>query len=329
MGGIEIMPKVIVYSRVPEDVLACLKETFEVTYYEKLTDDNYSEFMKELTEAEGVLGSGLKVDRELLEKAPKLSVVCNTTVGYDNLVLNDLNEFGVLATNTPEVLDDTVADTMMSLILATRRRIVELDHLVKSGDWKTSVTPDLFGYDVHHKKLGIIGMGRVGQTLAKRAAAGFDMEILYHNRSRNQWAEDTYGATYCSLEELLNESDIVCLLTPLTKETRDLMGKEQFSLMKKDAVFVNGSRGQTVDEEALFHALENGEIYAAGLDVFREEPVPADHPLLKLKNVVSLPHIGSATLETRNKMAKLAADNLVATLTGKDPLTPINPEVRS
>ncbi|MEK4566031.1 D-glycerate dehydrogenase [Alkalihalobacillus sp. FSL R5-0424] len=324
-----MMPKVIVYSRVPEDVLACLKETCEVTYYEKLTDENYSDFMKELTEAEGVLGSGLKVDRELLEKAPKLSVVCNTTVGYDNLVLNDLNEFGVLATNTPEVLDDTVADTMMSLILATRRRIVELDHLVKNGEWRASVTPELFGLDVHHKKLGIIGMGRVGQTLAKRAAAGFDMDILYHNRSRNQWAEDTYDATYCTLEDLLKESDIVCLLTPLTKETQDLMGREQFSLMKKDAVFVNGSRGQTVDEEALLHALENGEIYAAGLDVFREEPVPAAHPLLKLKNVVTLPHIGSATSETRNKMAKLAADNLVAALTGKDPLTPINPEVRS
>ncbi|MCM2675395.1 2-hydroxyacid dehydrogenase [Alkalicoccobacillus plakortidis] len=322
-------PKVIVYSRVPEDLLARIKETCSVTYYEKLTDDNHSEFMKELTEAEGVLGSGLKVDKSLLEKAPKLSVVSNITVGYDNLTIRDLTECGVLATNTPTVLDDTVADTMMSLILATRRRVVELDELVKSGNWKASLTQEHFGLDVHHKKLGIIGMGRVGQTVAKRAAGGFDMEILYHNRSRNNWAEETYGATYCSLDELLEQSDVVCLLTPLTKETYDLMGAEQFKLMKETAVFINGSRGATVDEEALIQALEEGEIYAAGLDVFKEEPVPADHPLLRMKNVVTLPHIGSATLETRHKMAQLAADNLIASLSGDNPPTPINPEVRS
>ena len=157
-----MLPKVIVYSRIPEDVLARIQESCEVTYYEKLTEENHSSFMKELTNAEAVLGSGLKVDKELLAKAPKLSVVSNITVGYDNLVIDDLTERGVLATNTPTVLDDTVADTMMSLILATRRRIVELDQLVKSGNWKANISKEHFGLDVHHKKLGIIGMGRVG-----------------------------------------------------------------------------------------------------------------------------------------------------------------------
>ncbi|MDQ0208237.1 2-hydroxyacid dehydrogenase [Alkalicoccobacillus murimartini] len=324
-----MLPKVIVYSRIPEDVLARIQESCEVTYYEKLNEENHSSFMKELTNAEAVLGSGLKVDKDLLAKAPKLSVVSNITVGYDNLNIDDLTERGVLATNTPTVLDDTVADTMMSLILATRRRIVELDQLVKSGNWKANISKEHFGLDVHHKKLGIIGMGRVGQTVAKRAEAGFDMEIIYHNRSRNEWAEQNHHATYCSLEELLKESDVVCLLTPLTKETYELMGKEEFQLMKKTAVFINGSRGATVDEDALVQALETGEIYAAGLDVFKEEPVPVDHPLLTMKNVVTLPHIGSATHETRHKMAELAADNMLAALGGACPPTPINGEVRS
>ncbi|TSB48159.1 2-hydroxyacid dehydrogenase [Alkalicoccobacillus porphyridii] len=317
-------PKVIVYSRVPDEVLTRIKKECDVTYYEKLTNDNYSDFMKELTEAEGVLGSGLKVDKQLLEKAKRLKVVSNITVGYDNLAIDELTARGVLATNTPTVLDDTVADTMMALILTTRRRVVELDQLVKNGEWKDSIAEEHFGLDVHHKKLGIIGMGRVGQTLAKRAYAGFDMEILYHNRSRNEWAEDTLQAKYCSLEELLEQSDVVCLLTPLTKETEGLMGNQQFELMKSSAVFINGSRGATVDEQALIHALEEGKIYAAGLDVYKEEPVPVDHPLLSMRNVVSLPHIGSATHETRHNMAQLAADNLLAALNGASPPTPIN-----
>lgn len=320
-------PKVIVYSHMPEDILKQIEETCNVTYYEKLTDDNYSSFMKELTETEGLIGSGLKVNEQLLDQGPKLKVVVNKTVGYDNLSVDALTKRGIIATNTPKVLDDTVADTMMSLILATRRRIVELSNLVTSGNWKDHITEEYFGFDVHHKKLGIIGMGRVGQTLAKRARFGFDMDILYHNRSHNEWAEKELDATYCSMEELLKESDIVCLLTPLTKETENLMGKDQFEQMKSTAVFINGSRGATVDEDALVQALTEGKIYAAGLDVFKEEPVPVDHPLLSMKNVVSLPHIGSATHETRHKMAQLAADNLLAVFKGTQPPTPINGEV--
>jgi len=167
--------------------------------------------------------------------------------------------------------------------------------------------------------LGIIGMGAVGTTIAKRAHLGFDMQILYHNRSRNEQAEKLYGATYCSLDELLKQSDYVCLMTPLTPATEKMIGKREFELMKETAIFINGSRGKTVDEEALVDALKTGQILAAGLDVFVEEPVQPDHPLLSLENVVTLPHIGSATYETRMKMAMLGATNLVTGLQGQTP----------
>jgi len=245
--------------------------------------------------------------------------VCNTSVGYDNLDIEELSARGIMATNTPEVLNDTVADTLISLLLATARRIPEMHNLVKNGQWKSMIGEELFGVDVHHKVLGIIGMGAVGTTIAKRAHLGFDMQILYHNRSKNEQAEKLYGATYCSLDELLKQSDYVCLMTPLTPATENMIGKREFELMKETAIFINGSRGKTVDEEALVDALKTGEILAAGLDVFVEEPVHPDHPLLSLENVVTLPHIGSATYETRMKMAMLGATNLVAGLQGQTP----------
>jgi len=216
-------------------------------------------------------------------------------------------------------LNATVADTIIGLILAAARRIPELDHWVKDGQWQTNLEEQWFGVDVHHKTLGIIGMGGIGSVVAKRAHFGFDMEILYHNRSRYKEAEEQYHATYCSMEELLQKSDFVCLMTPLTLETEKLMGKREFELMKRSAIFINASRGKTVDEEALIHAIETGEILGAGLDVFINEPIPSDHPLLLMKNVVTLPHIGSATYETRLKMAMLAAANLVSGLKGETP----------
>jgi gluconate 2-dehydrogenase len=187
----------------------------------------------------------------------------------------------------------------------------ELNQMVKSGKWTSQVGENLYGVDVHHKRLGIIGMGGIGSAIAKRAHFGFDMPILYHNRSRNLEAEQTYQATYCSLEEICQHADFICLMAPLTPKTVKLIGENEFKLMKKSAIFVNGSRGATVDEDALVQALQNGDILAAGLDVFAQEPVSPDHPLLSMDNVVTLPHIGSATYETRLKMAKLAAENLV------------------
>lgn len=259
------------------------------------------------------------MDQKLLDQAPQLKVVSNISVGYDNLDLAELSERRIVATNTPEVLNDTVADTVMGLMLSTARRIPELDHWVKTGQWKANIESEWFGVDVHHKVLGIIGLGGIGAAVAQRANLGFGMDILYHNRSRNEEAEQKYGATYCSMNELLEKSDFVCLMIPHTPQTEKMIGKREFEIMKNSAIFINCSRGKTVDEEALIHALQTGEISGAGLDVFTKEPIDMDHPLLNMKNVVTTPHIGSATNETRFKMAMLAAENLVTGLRGETP----------
>jgi gluconate 2-dehydrogenase len=317
-------PKVILYKKVDSEVLDYLNEICNVVYFEKLNAENYQKFLNELKDADGLIGSGLKVDKKLLDKAQSLKVVSNISVGYDNLNLHELSQRENIATNTPNVLNDTVADTIMGLILASARRITELDHWTKTGQWKENLGEKWFGVDVHHKKLGIIGMGRIGEVLAKRAHLGFDMDILYHNRSRKKNAEERYHAKYCTLEDLLKESDFVCVMTPHTPETEKMISEDEFRLMKNTAIFINASRGKVVDETALVEALRAGEILSAGLDVFAEEPVRADHPLLTMSNVVTLPHIGSATYETRKKMAMFAAENLIAALLGKTPPAQIN-----
>jgi len=317
-------PKVIAYKKIYPEVLAYLREACEVTYLEEWNEATRSAFDEALGEAEGLIGTGLKIDQGLLERAPQLKIVSNIAVGYDNFDLEAMNRHRVMATNTPDVLTDTVADTMMGLILATARRIPEMDQLVKSGSWTAQLTSANFGWDVHHKTLGIVGMGRIGSAIAKRAHLGFDMNILYHNRSRNEEVESLYDATYCSLDELCRQADFVCVMVPLTSETNKLIGEKEFQAMKRTAIFINGSRGATVDEEALVKALQEREILAAGLDVFVKEPVQPDHPLLSMPNVVTLPHIGSATEETRFRMAQFAAQNLVAGVQGKKPPALLN-----
>lgn len=320
-------PKVLVYSKVDPKVLAFVEQTCEVVYFEGLEEETFPTFLQELKDAQGILGAGLKVDDDLLQNAPQLKIVSNISVGYENLHLPAISAQGVMATNTPDVLNDTVADLIMGLMLSTARRLPELDQYVKTGQWDSNLGEQYFGLDIHHKVLGIIGMGGIGSAVAKRAHHGFDMEILYHNRSRKIDAEEKYAASYCTMEELLKNSDFVLLMTPLTPETEKLMGEKEFSLMKKSAIFINSSRGKTVDEEALIHALQTGEIYGAGLDVFVNEPVEVDNPLLSMKNVVTLPHIGSATYETRYKMAMSAASNLVAGLKGETPANLLNKPV--
>lgn len=315
----EAKPKAILFKKLDEQVVAYLQEHCELVYLEGLNEQTRPRFEAELPEAEGILGSGLKVDAALLDRAPRLRVVSNFGVGYDNLDTAELKARGIIAANTPEVLNDSVADAVMGLMLAAARRIPELDRYVRAGRWTGSVGEQYYGTDVHHKTVGIIGMGAIGERIAQRARFGFDMEVLYHNRSRKEDAEHRYGARYCSMDELLAESDFVCLMTPLTSETRGMMGRAEFAKIKPGAIFINASRGATVDEEALLHALKSGIIAAAGLDVFEREPIPGDHPLLALDNVVALPHIGSATHETRLNMAWLAARNLVAALEGKEP----------
>ncbi|KXH78796.1 D-glycerate dehydrogenase [Sporosarcina sp. HYO08] len=284
--------------------------------------------LRELNDVEGMYTAGGTmagmIDQELLDHAPNLKVVSNVSVGFNNFDLEALKKRNVIGTHTPHVLDETVADLAFGLLLATARRIPELDRFVKTGSWKTTTKySDTYGKDVHGSTLGIIGMGRIGEAIAKRARFGFDMDLLYYNRSRKPEAEERYGAEYCDLASLLQRSDFVLMMTPLTPDTYKLIGKEEFLLMKKSAMFINVSRGQTIDEQALVEALQNGEIAAAGLDVFEQEPIEPDHPLLKMPNVVTVPHIGSATAQTELAMAMRAAENLVAVLQGKKPLNPV------
>lgn len=320
-------PKVIVYNQMPEDLLSYIGQSCDIRYYENLESADDPHFLEDLNDAAGLIGAGLQVNEKLLNHAPKLKIVCNVSVGYNNLDIRELTDRKVMASNTPDVLTETTADTIFGLLIATARRMPELDHIVKEGCWKEKNDVTLFGSDVHHKTLGIIGMGRIGRAIANRAHHGFHMNILYHNRSRDSDAEKAFDAAYQSLDELLTESDFVCLMTPLTPETEHLIGKREFQLMKKTAIFINGSRGQTVNEKDLVEALKNEDILAAGLDVYQQEPVSPDHPLLRLNQVVTLPHIGSATAETRYKMAKLAAENLVQGVNGSRPPSLINEEV--
>jgi glyoxylate reductase len=260
------------------------------------------------------------IDKQLLDEAKQLKVVANLAVGYDNIDVAYANEQGVVVCNTPDVLTDTTADLTFGLVLATARRLMEASDYVKNNQWKGWGPLLLAGHDVHHKTIGIVGMGKIGQAVAKRAT-GFEMNILYHNRTRNSEAENTLGATYCSLDELLISSDFVVSLTPLTNETKELFNMDSFKKMKNTAIFINAGRGAVVNEHDLYEALINQEIAGAGLDVFLNEPIESTHPLVGLHNVVALPHIGSASYETRHKMMNLCAENIALVLKGSAPKT--------
>ena len=320
-------PSIILYKKLPDDLLQRLEEHFTVTQVSNLSPPTVEQHAEAFANAEGLLGSSEKVDDALLEKMPKLRATSTISVGYDNFDVDALNARKVLLMHTPTVLTETVADTLMALILATSRRVVEVAERVKAGEWTASIGPDWFGSDVHHKTLGIVGMGRIGMALAQRAHFGFNMPILYNARRQHPQAEERFNARYCDLDTLLQEADFVCLILPLTEETHHLFGAEQFAKMKSSAIFINAGRGPVVDEKALISALQKREIHAAGLDVFEREPLPVDSPLLAMPNVVALPHIGSATHETRYNMAACAVDNLIAALQGNVDKNCVNPQV--
>lgn len=315
----EQKPKVIAYHDLPDLAVEKLKEHVNLVHFKDVKQE-YPAFLEELKDCKGLIGMGLPITAELLEHAPELQIVSNISVGYDNFNLAEMTKHHVMGTNTPDVLTDTTADAMMALMLAAARRIPELDRFVKEKKWTDMVGMEQYGIDVHHKKLGIIGMGRIGSAVAKRAHFGFDMEVIYHNRTR----KDNEAATYCELDVLLTEADFVLLMAPANKNNPPIMGEEQFSQMKGSAIFINGSRGENVDEAALVKALTEGEIYAAALDVFENEPIRTDNELLQLSNVITVPHIGSATFETRMKMLELAVTNLVQGLNGKEPINLVN-----
>jgi glyoxylate/hydroxypyruvate/2-ketogluconate reductase len=307
------MKKILVYKPVPNDVLAYLREHAEFVEADAAQHDT---FVAALKEVDGAIGASVKITPEMLEGATRLKVLSTISVGYDNFDVDDLTRRGIVLAHTPDVLTESTADTVFSLILASARRVVELADWVKAGKWQGSIGPAKFGVEVQGKTLGIVGLGRIGGAVARRAALGFNMRVLYTNRSPNPQAEQAYGAMRVELPELLATADFVCVQVPLTPETQHLIGAAELRAMKQSAILINASRGATVDEAALIEALQAGTIHGAGLDVFEAEPLPVDSPLLRMPNVVALPHIGSATHETRHAMALNAAENLIAALDG-------------
>ncbi|WP_261131609.1 D-glycerate dehydrogenase [Bacillus sp. Marseille-Q3570] len=313
-------PTIYITRKIDDQIVEKIRETCEIEMWpEEDTPVPRSVLEEKIQKIDGLFCLLTEtIDKTLLEKAENLKVVSNLAVGYNNIDIQSAKEKGITVTNTPGVLTETTADLTFALMMATARRLVEGSSYLRAGEWKTWSPMQLTGHDIYGANLGIIGMGRIGEALAKRAL-GFDMNVVYHNRSRKQEAEEKYSITYVSMDQLLKESDFVCVLTPYTKETHDLIGEKELSLMKETAILINTARGGIVNEEALYNTLKDNKIWAAGLDVFEEEPVPLDHPLLTLPNVVTLPHIGSASIKTRLKMANVAADNLIKSLKNERP----------
>lgn len=313
-------PVIYITRKLPEEVIAPLKEKFNVRMWESASDAVPREILlKEVVEADA-LWSVLadSIDREVFDAATKLKVVSNLAVGFNNIDIEAAKEKGVSVTNTPDVLTETTADLAFALILASARRITEAERELRKGNWTSWSVMDYTGMDVGGATLGIVGMGRIGEAAARRAK-GFNMNVLYHNRTRKPEAEEKHGFEYADLDTLLEESDFVLIFAPLTPETKNMIGEKELAKMKKTGILINVARGGIVNEVALYNALKDGTIWAAGLDVFEVEPVPLDHPLLTLPNVTVLPHIGSASIRTRFVMMELNANAITDVLEGREP----------
>ncbi len=318
-------PKVLVTREVFDDVLDYLARYFEVTSNQSDTPFSPEELAERLADKAGAITVLTdRIDAGLLKRCPQLRAVCNIAVGYNNIDLDACRAAGVMATNTPGVLDDATADFTWALILATARRLTEAEAWLRAGQWQGWKLKQFLGMDVCGATLGIIGMGRIGQAVAQRAR-GFDMKILYFSRHRvTEDIERACNATYATLDEVLTQSDIVTIHTPYSSATHHLIGARELARMKSSAILIHAARGGVVNDAALIDALRSGRIAAAGLDVFENEP-RLNPEFLKLKNVVLAPHIASATTRTRHRMAMLAAQNLVAALTTGKPPNLLNP----
>jgi glyoxylate reductase len=322
-----LKPKVYVSRIVPEEGLTSLRDFAEVNIWQKKESMPRELQFKLFEHCDGLLSTlNIAVNAELLKACPSIKVVSNYGVGYDNVDVAACTDLGVAVGNTPGVLSETTADHAFALILATARRIAELTVWVKNNNWTPEMGYlDKLGTDVHHRTLGILGMGRIGAEVARRAV-GFNMIIFYHNRKRNLKHESDFGAVHVSKEDLLKQSDFVSINLPQTQETLHYIGAEELGLMKSSAILINTSRGPIVDQGALLEALESGQIAGAGLDVTDPEPMQGDNPLLTLPQVTVLPHVGSATWQTRTKMAEVAARNLINALSGKPMVSCVNPD---
>lgn len=307
-------PIVYITQKLPDEAVLGLQTSYEVRMWpEEETHAPREVLLEEIKEAHALWATlSDKIDREVIEAAPNLKIISNLAVGYNNIDLDAARNHKITVTNTPEVLSEATADLTFALLLATARRIIEAEHSVRSGEWKSWTPLGMAGQDVYGATLGIIGMGRIGEGVARRAR-GFNMNVLYHNRTRRS-LEDV---TYAEFDELLEKSDFVVIMTPLTPETKGMIGERELGLMKETACLINVARGGIVDESALYEALKENRIWGAGLDVFEKEPVPTDHPLLTLPNLTVLPHIGSATIQTRYAMMAMNAEAIANCLEGK------------
>lgn len=321
-------PKVYVTRELPERGLKVIKARFETEVWPEYSPPPKKVILKKAKNVDALVSLlSDKIDAEVFDAAPKLKIVAQLAVGFDNVDLAEATKRGIYVTNTPEVLTDTTADFAWALLMAVARRVAEADKYVRTGLWKVGWHPAMMqGRDVHGATIGIVGAGRIGYGVAKRAK-GFDMEILFYDVIPRPEMEKDLGAKSVDLDTLFKESDFVSVHVPLIKDTYHLVNAEKLRLMKKTAYLINNSRGPVVDEKALYQALKEGRIAGAGLDVFEQEPTPLDNPLLKLDNVVVAPHISSASYETRSKMAEMVAENLMAFFEGKKPPNLINPDV--
>lgn len=319
------LPKVYVTRRIQDAGLSLLPGRVDFEVWEKDAPMDRETFLAKASGVDGLLCTlSDRIDEELFSRCPGLKVASNYAVGFDNIDVAEATRRGVLVTNTPDVLTNATADLAFTLLLSSARRVVEANEFLRSGDWKTWSPNLLLGREVAEAVIGIVGMGKIGQAVARRAA-GFSMDIIFYNRSPKPDVEKELGARQVSLDELLQKSDFVSLHCPLNDETRGLIGERELKMMKETAVLVNSSRGPVVDQQALYRACSEKWIWGAALDVFNVEPVPLDEPLLTLKNVTTLPHLGSATTKARDGMARKAAENLIAALEGRRPADLVNP----
>jgi len=320
-------PRVYVTRLIPEEALKKLADNVDYRIWESELPVPREVLLREAPPVDALLSLLTdKVDGPIMDAAPKLRVISNMAVGFDNVDLREATKRKIMVCNTPEVLTDTTADFTFALLLAAARRVVEGERVVRDGKWKTWGPMTLIGRDVHHATLGIIGLGRIGAEVAKRAK-GFSMRVLYHHRTRRPEMEKQLGVEFRDLNSLLAESDFVTVHCPLLPETHHLISEEQFKIMKKTAILVNTARGPIVDPKALYNALHDRQIAYAALDVTEPEPIPTNDPLLTLDNIVIVPHIASASVATRTKMALMAVDNLLAGIKGERPPHIVNPEV--
>lgn len=317
--------KVVVFSQIDTDIQNKLEQNYQVSYIQSKLGDVNQQLLQQVQDADGMIGAGRLLNRDNLASATRLKIISSVSVGYDNYELDYLNEKKIYLSHTPHVLTETTADLAFTLLMSVARKVAYLDQWTKQGQWQRTVGEAQFGMDIFGKTLGIIGLGHIGAAIARRGFYGFNMNILYHNRREKPELAQGLNAQYCQLDELLQCSDFVVVAVDLNADSKALIAAAELAKMQSHAVLVNISRGSVIDEQALIAALKAKQIFAAGLDVYQKEPLK-ESELFQLDNVVTLPHVGSATAATRKKMAELAYQNLVDALEGRVPRYVVNPK---